>query len=149
MTLQQISDRLEIQDLLTRYCQVVDQQNWPALMDLFTHDATVDYSAFGGPRADARTLAEFFAAVLAPVKATQHTISTSVVDLDVNHAHARTAAQVMMISGSESGSEHVAFIGLWYRDQLTRVANEWKIHSRVQEYAWVHNMPGMPDDGAP
>ena len=48
MSLQEISDRLEIQDLMVRYSYAIDNRDWDALDDVFTPDAHIDYSVFGG-----------------------------------------------------------------------------------------------------
>ena len=48
LSLQEISDRLEIQDLLTRYSFAIDQRDWDALDSVFTEDARIDYSESGG-----------------------------------------------------------------------------------------------------
>ena len=54
MSLQEISDRLEIQDLLVAYSHAIDTRNWDALDDVFTPDAFIDYSDFGGGSGDVR-----------------------------------------------------------------------------------------------
>jgi ketosteroid isomerase-like protein len=61
LTLQEISDRLEIQDLLARYSDAIDRHDLEALDTLFTEDAVVDYSEFGGPRGSLATVKEFLA----------------------------------------------------------------------------------------
>ena len=48
MTLQEISDRIEIDDLLTRYATGVDRKDWDLWETCFTDDARIDYTAFGG-----------------------------------------------------------------------------------------------------
>jgi len=50
MTLQEISDRLEIQDLMVAYSHAVDTRDWDAFDDVFTPDATIDYTEMGGSR---------------------------------------------------------------------------------------------------
>ena len=49
MDLREISDRMEINELLARYCHALDRQDWPAYRALFTPDAKMDFAAFGGP----------------------------------------------------------------------------------------------------
>ena len=44
-----IEDRLAIQDLLARYADVVDRRDFDGLDNVFTTDARIDFSAFGGP----------------------------------------------------------------------------------------------------
>ena len=45
---QTISDRIEIDDLITRYTRAVDTLDWYKFDTVFTPDATIDYSASGG-----------------------------------------------------------------------------------------------------
>ena len=45
---QEISDRLEINDLLTRYCTAIDAKDYELLDECFTPDAKVDYVSSGG-----------------------------------------------------------------------------------------------------
>ena len=49
-TQQEISDRLEIQDLLNRYSYAIDERNFDDLDNVFTPDATIDYSQVGGDK---------------------------------------------------------------------------------------------------
>ena len=39
LTLREMSDRMEIQDLLVRYAHAVDTRDWPLFRELFTADA--------------------------------------------------------------------------------------------------------------
>ena len=72
MDLQQISDRIEIQDVLTRYTRAIDEGQWDGLDTVFTPDAQIDYTESGGiagsfPEAKkwlAETLPAFFTATL-------------------------------------------------------------------------------------
>ncbi|MES1262816.1 MAG: nuclear transport factor 2 family protein, partial [Peristeroidobacter soli] len=48
LSLQEISDRLEIQQLMTDYSHAIDQKNFDALDRIFTPDAYIDYRAMGG-----------------------------------------------------------------------------------------------------
>jgi ketosteroid isomerase-like protein len=141
MTPQEISDRIEIQDVLVRYCHAVDRKDWKAFEKLFTENAVLDYSAFGGPLCDTRAMSSYLNDAVSDMHGTQHTISTSLLEIDGNTATAQTAAQVMMISGKDDGTSHVLFIGLWYRDTLVKTLDGWRIHTRTQEHSWVYNIP--------
>ena len=48
MDLQEISDRLEIADVLTRYTRAIDTGDWDKLDTVFTPDAEIDYTESGG-----------------------------------------------------------------------------------------------------
>jgi len=48
LSLQEISDRLELQDLIYNYSDIIDNKEFDRLRDIFTEDAYIDYSATGG-----------------------------------------------------------------------------------------------------
>ena len=48
MDLQEISDRLEIADVITRYTRAIDTGDWDKLDTVFTPDADIDYTESGG-----------------------------------------------------------------------------------------------------
>ncbi|MET0269986.1 MAG: nuclear transport factor 2 family protein, partial [Sphingomonas sp.] len=50
MPLQEMSDRLEIQDLFARYTYAIDDRDYDALDTVFTPDAVIDYSETGGAK---------------------------------------------------------------------------------------------------
>ncbi|MCR4466621.1 nuclear transport factor 2 family protein [Burkholderia sp. SCN-KJ] len=141
MTPQETIDRLEIQDLLTRYCHAVDRRDWNELERLFADNAMLDYAAFGGPVGDRADIARYLKQATSAMRGTQHTISTSLLVVDGNAATARTAGQVMMITADASGDDRVCFVGLWYRDLLVRTECGWRIQSRMQERSWTQNAP--------
>jgi hypothetical protein len=136
MNLQTLSDRMAIQDLLAAYCHAVDARDWVAFTGLFTADAKLDFSAFGGPVCGVLAMTEFLEGVLRGLHPGQHTISTARVEIDGDHARARTAALVMVGSPRDE-APGVTQVGLWYRDSLMRTPSGWRIDSRVQEYGWV------------
>lgn len=42
LSLREISDRLEIEALLVRYCHAIDQRDWDAYRAVYTADAVID-----------------------------------------------------------------------------------------------------------
>lgn len=140
MTLQDLSDRQEIQDLLVAYCYAVDRRDWNALDEVFTEDATIDYTEFVGFRGNVQQAKEFLAAGLKPFIAFQHAISTSQIRIQGDRAEGRTLCQnpVVMDAG---GAEHVMFMGLWYRDRFVRTGGGWRIAERYEERCYQHNLP--------
>ena len=48
LSLEEISDRLEIQQLLVDYSTAIDQRRFDDLDKVFTPDAYIDYRALGG-----------------------------------------------------------------------------------------------------
>ena len=51
MDLPEISDRMEIADVVTRYTRAIDTGDWDRLDTVFTPDAQIDYTESGGIRA--------------------------------------------------------------------------------------------------
>ncbi len=53
MDLREVSYRLEINELLARYCHALDHKDWPTYLALFTPDAAMDLTTFGRPKGSA------------------------------------------------------------------------------------------------
>lgn len=141
MTLQQISDRLEIQDLLVAYSHAIDTRDWDALDDVFTPDALIDYSAMGGSRGDLATTKAFLASAMKGFAGFQHLVATSKVTLDGDVAEGRTICHNPMVVDLGDGETHVFFCGLWYADRFVRTPAGWRIRERVEEKCYFHNRP--------
>ena len=143
LSLQEISDRLEIQDLLARYSHAIDRHDFDALDGLFTDDAVVDYSEFGGPRGDLGTIKTFLAEVMPLHSGHQHLVGSVVIDLHGDEAAARSVCHNPMLLApgpdAPAGAEpRLYFCGLWYRDSLVRTPQGWRIRERYEEksYLW-------------
>lgn len=141
LTLQEIADRLEIQDLLVDYSHAVDTRDWDALDDVFTPDALIDYTALGGSSGSVAETKAFLAAAMERYAGFQHMVATSKVTIEGDVAHGRTICHNPMVIGRDDGSTHVFFCGLWYRDQFVRTAEGWRIAERVEERCYFHNLP--------
>ena len=139
-SLQQISDRLEIQDLQSAYSHAIDTRDWDALDRVFTQDAFIDYSAFGGSTGGLAETKAFLAKALPMFAGFQHMVATSQVALAGNRATAKTICWNPMVLKRGSG-EHVFFCGLWYHDEYLRTLDGWRITRRVEEKCFTHNMP--------
>ena len=88
MDLQEISDRLEITDVITRYTRAIDTRSWADLDDVFTEDAVLDYSAVGGPNAPLAESRAFIETGLAGFARYQHVIGQVSIPLDGDEARA-------------------------------------------------------------
>lgn len=143
MSLQEISDRLEIQDLFARYCFAIDERDWDALDRVFTPDAQIDYSETGGAAGTFAQIKTWLPVALERFPMFQHMVATTKLDLDGDTARARTILFNPMVHRNAAGEEQVFFIGLWYRDRLVRTADGWRIAERHEDMAWSHNVPPM------
>jgi hypothetical protein len=145
LSLQEISDRLEIQDLLVRYCDIVDRRDWDALDEIFTPDAFVDYTAMGGSSGDLVSTKKFLADSMPIFVMTQHMVGPPLLDIEGDTARARTAGHNPMIL-RDGDDPAIMMCGYWYRDELVRTADGWRIRSRVEERAYIKQFPARRSD---
>jgi hypothetical protein len=144
---QEISDRLEIQDLMVRYSHAVDTKQWDLLDDVFTADALIDYSAMGGTNGDLASTKAFLAQVLPNFPAFQHLVSNSSITVDGDTATGRTMCHNPMLIANGDGQQSVMFCGLWYLDTFARVDGHWRIKQRVEEKSYMYLTPTTPGMG--
>ena len=141
MSLQEISDRIEIHDVMVAYSHAVDTRDFDALDDVFTEDALIDYTEMGGSRGNVAETKAFLRTAMPHFSGFQHMIATSKVTLEGDTASARTICHNPMVIDKGDGSTHVFFCGLWYRDKLVRTPQGWRIKERYEEKSFFHNAP--------
>ena len=115
MSLQEISDRMEIQDLMISYSYAIDSRNWDALDDVFTPDAHIDYSVFGGSVGNLAETKEFLAGAMPMFTTLQHMVSGTTLDFhggDVpDSADAKTQCHNPMTMGDAEKPDLIFFTG--------------------------------------
>ncbi|MGD0592777.1 MAG: nuclear transport factor 2 family protein [Acidimicrobiales bacterium] len=141
MDLQEISDRLEIQDLIARYCHAIDRRQLDELDAIFTADAVMDYTAFGAPRAGLAEMKGFLADVLAAHVAYYHLAATSTITIEGDRAECHTICHNPMVFRREGRPDGLYYCGLWYHDQLVRTSDGWRIAERVEEKCYLATLP--------
>ena len=114
---QNMSDRLEIQDLLTSYCDAIDSRNWNALDDIFTPDAIIDYTEAGGAKGTLEEIKLYLDKALKPFSGMQHMLGLPMIKITGDEASSRTILFNPMVIEKE-GNPNVFFVGLWYSDKL-------------------------------
>src|SRR5699024_5388484 len=88
-TLVELSDRWDLQDLMTRYATCIDSRDFDGLDRVFTPDACVSYAASGGPEDDYPAVRAWLAEMLPIFAATQHLMGNLEVSLDGDSATGR------------------------------------------------------------
>jgi ketosteroid isomerase-like protein len=144
MDLGEISDRMEIQELMVTYCYAIDDHDWDALDDVFTPDAIIDYTEMVGVKGKLPEIKAFLAASMDALSGSQHIINTSKIVIEGDRAHGRTVCTNPMVLKPDG---HVFIVGLWYRDEFVRTPKGWRISSRYEENSWRFNVPEglLPD----
>ena len=150
LSIQEISDRLEIQDLITNYCTVVDKKNWKGYREIFLEDASVDYSGSGGLSGSVDEVIDYLDASLgyqeelgfAPI--TQHLVGNFELTLNEHNAEVRCMLYNPIMLGQGEGA-NAAIFGVWYIFEVVR-KKVWKIKSLSQEPAI--KITGLKDTGS-
>ena len=140
---QELSDRLEIQDLVFHYADLIDRRSFDELREVFTEDAHIDYSAFGGSVAGREETIAFLQAALGPelFPNTQHLNANVQVKVDGDSASGRVMCFNPMQMALPEGGSQVFFLGLWYLDEYRRTPGGWRISRREEVKSWVFNTP--------
>lgn len=140
LTLQDMSDRFEIQDLIVAYCYAVDNRDFDALDDVFTPDAIIDYSEMVGVKGRLPEIKAFLSESLGKVRAFQHAVSTTQYMIDGDTARTRTAVYNPMVI-DEDARERVMVFGLWYHHDYVRTAVGWRISGLREQACYSENVP--------
>ena len=140
---QELSDRLEIQDLVFHYADLIDRRSFDDLREVFTEDAHIDYSAFGGSVAGREETIAFLQAALGAelFPNTQHLNANVQVKVDGDSASGRVMCFNPMQMALPEGGSQVFFLGLWYLDEYRRTSVGWRISRREEVKSWVFNTP--------
>lgn len=145
MDLQQISDRLEITDLLTRYTRAVDTAEWDLLDGVFTPDAHIDYSATGGAVGSFPEIKAWLAEALLIFPRRQHLLGQ--VDSRIAGDTAAVTAYFlnpMVFSPKDrvgqDGSEEIWEFGGFYHHRLLRTSAGWRSRELVEELSWKRGL---------
>ncbi|MBW2267012.1 MAG: nuclear transport factor 2 family protein [Deltaproteobacteria bacterium] len=133
LSLQEVSDRIEIQDLFTRYTRAIDTQDWNLLDSIFTADAHIDYTAAGGIKGAYPEIREWLGKAIASFSYTMHFTGNSTVELDGDTARSRTYCINPMGFTNSDGSTHVFTVYVHYVDRLVRTDFGWRIAERTEE----------------
>jgi hypothetical protein len=141
---QELSDRFEIQDLCYRYAEIIDAHDFDALREeIFSADAHIDYSVFGGSVGGLEETIDFLKQALTDelFPSHQHLNANLQVKLDGDEASGRIMCFNPQEMAMPDGSSQVFMLGLWYLDKYVRTAKGWRMSQRIEEKSWVFNTP--------
>jgi SnoaL-like domain len=126
----EISDRLEIQQLLVDYSTAIDTRRFDDLDAVFTQDAYIDYTALGGIEGRYPEVKAWLAEVLPNFPMYMHMLGNFSVRINGDAASSRTICFNPMVLGGEK--DQVMFCALWYDDDFVRTADGWRMTRRVE-----------------
>ena len=128
-----LADRLDIDDLGTRYATAVDTRDWDLYRTCFTADAIIDYTAAGGIRGGVDEITAWLDTALANFTHTIHYVTNRAVTLDGDHARGRLAYYNPM----GLGDDKLLVAAGYYNDDYVRTADGWRISQRVEDLTWM------------
>jgi hypothetical protein len=132
LSLEEISDRFEIQQLLIDYSTAIDQRQFDDLDRVFTPDAYIDYRAMGGIDGRFPEVKAWLAETLPKIfKAHAHMLGNFDVRVDGDAASSRTFCFNPMVFGGDENQ--IMLCGLWYVDEFIRTDEGWRMSKRVEE----------------
>mgnify|MGYP006276086159 FL=1 len=131
-SLQEISDRMEIDEILVRYSRALDFKNFREVEALFTEDGQFDAGSLGAPTGPA-AISAMIEGSIGHLDATQHAVSKSLIEFspDGDTAEVRT----YLISQHIKGEGHY-LLGAEYADRFVRTPAGWRIAYRRLDRMW-------------
>jgi len=143
LSLQEMSDRIEINDLLTRYAKAIDTQDYELLDTCFLPDADVDYVSSGGIAGKYPEVRAWLEKALAIFSVTIHSLSNSEIELDGDRATGRTLVTNPMCMQQGDEKQTIFTVYAHYEDELVRTADGWRIARRFERQALLDgSLPG-------
>jgi hypothetical protein len=131
LSLEEISDRLELEKLLIDYSEAIDGRRFDELDELFTADAYIDYRATGGVDGTYPEVKKWLAEVLPTYfSVTSHMLGLPSLRIDGDRATGRTFCfNPMVLKGDKPA---IMQVGVWYEDEFVRTAQGWRMSRRVE-----------------
>ena len=87
--LREIKDRIEIEELMYRYAEMVDRRDWKRMDQIFALEATIDYSATRGRKGPFRENLAWLDRALESWPINLHIITNLIIELDGDEARSR------------------------------------------------------------
>ena len=145
LTAQQMSDHIEITQILYRYAPAIDSRDFALLASLFTGDATIHYDVTGGTRLHVTEAVEWLRQALPMFRVTQHALSNPRIDLDGDTARAVTYVTATHVQVGLDGTEVYIVMHGAYSDRLERTDAGWRISERRLDDIHTHGHFLSPD----
>ena len=144
--LARLLDESEIQKVLFRYAQALDEKDWTLLATCFLESAIGDYEMIGRLEGYA-AIEGICRKALDPMSHTQHLIGNVLINVDQDEALSSCYFQAQHVRPDFPGGSMNIIAGR-YEDQLVRTDAGWKIRERKLSVLWtsgnaaIHELDG-------
>src|SRR5664279_1140616 len=104
----QVSDQLEVSNLLTRYALGLDSRDWELLASCFTDDGVADFGEMGGVHNGSDALVAFCRGVLSGLDASQHLVGSVSIECHGDEGSSVCYFQAQHVyKGAEGGDNYL------------------------------------------
>ena len=134
----ELSDHLEIVDLLHRYARAIDSRDFELLETVFTPDAVIHYDVDRGAKLQFGEMVGWLRTALQIFAATQHVIANPLIELDGDAARSTCSLTATHVQITLDGEESVIVEGGIYRDLHVRSSAGWRIRERTLNRVYVN-----------
>jgi hypothetical protein len=123
-------DAVEIQQVLQRYFEALDEKEYGLLDTVFSDGAGLVYD-MGSPVEDTYpAMLESFRSFNTRFRTTQHLMGHPRIELDGDRARATTSVRAFHVQEARDGTSPTWVVYGSYRDELVRGASGWRIQQR-------------------
>lgn len=135
---QDISDHVEINQLIQRYGRALDEKKYDLLKTVFAPDAELVYllgeQMIKLPMSESDNLFKKF---LTKCYWTSHLISNPVLEIRGDTAESRSHVTATHIQIKQDGSQNIWIVSGAYEDELVRLSGGWRIKKRIANAPYV------------
>ena len=146
MTARELQDRLEIHDVVLRYCRAIDRGDFEGVRGVYAADGIDHHTGFDGSADDYVALVR---ERLESFTGTMHLVGNHLAEITGDHAVAETYGTAVHW-GSPAEDARVNFTsGFRYLDHLRRDEGVWRIAERWAVREWTRSEAGrfVPPEG--
>lgn len=126
-----LADRLDIQELLARYADMVDRRDWTKMDQVFALEATVDFRESGGPSGPFREMMAWLDRALDSWPNNLHLVTNVIIELAGDRASSTSYYHVPIGREPHDGSQYTLTESGRFLDRLIRTSDGWRILARV------------------
>jgi len=131
LSTQEVSDRIEIEEVLTRYFRAIDGKDWELLRRIFTSDARVHYTTPGEIETTIDKMIPIFPIFMESFLFTQHMASQIVIDITGDTATSSNNLHAIHVQETHSGVSNTWGVYGTYYDKHVRTPEGWRICDRT------------------
>jgi hypothetical protein len=146
---QEVKDRLDVSEMVSRYAHALDRQNWEAFHGIFDEEIKVElpHVPSDSPAVSREAFVQMVVDTVGGFEATHHPIANHVVTIDGDSATCLCYAQAYHTVPTERGIEDYCVVRGFYDWGLRRTADGWRInrmkvefHGPVEGYMGVYQV---------